>query len=638
MTQDEAGATDAPRPRAAWWRGRGVVRWSVPAAPVVAAVVAGWQRRWMSDDGFIHLRVVSQLVDGNGPVFNAGERVEASTSPLWVALLALAHPVTTLALPWKAIVLGILLTAVGVLAAVLAAERAAAASGGARLVLPLGALAVVALPPFWDFASSGLETGLVFAWLGGSCWWSARTAAAAGAATAGGGRWDAVAGGVLVGLGPLIRPDLALFAAAFGAVLLAALWRRGRAVRLALVGAAAALPVAYQVFRMGYYAMVVPNTAVAKEAGDADWAQGRRYLADLVDPYWLWVPLALLGLVLVAQVGADLRARAWLRAAARAAPAVAAVVHALYLTRLGGDFMHARLLLPAVFALAAPVGLPVRRRDLVPGWRASWRVAGPVLACGVCAWAVVCAAELRRDVRTRAPWGGTQPVSAHGIADEREFYRTIRHLDPPVRLDESLGAQLRDDARTWPQDRMASVGETNEAVLERLPLSSAIDARAAQAAMSVGASSIAWGNDVYVIDVLSLAHPVGSHLDHTVGDRPGHQKPVPLVWRTAGMVEGRLPVRLAGGGAVVVPRRDLAAADRARACGQLGRYLGGIQGPLTPARFARNILHALPNTTLRVPTDPHAAERRLCAASRPAARTGPPSASTLERPDGHTRH
>jgi arabinofuranosyltransferase len=615
MTRDEVERPVALRRRARRWVGRGGAQWVVLVAPVVAIVVAGWQLRWMSDDGFIHLRVVSQLVHGNGPVFNAGERVEASTSPLWVALLALAYPITALALPWKAVVLGIGLTAGGVFAAERAAVRMARVGG--VIVLPAGAVAVAALPPFWEFATSGLETGLVFAWLGTCCWWCARRT------TYGDGApvwWAELAGGVLVGVGPLIRPDLMPFTLAFGLVLLAALWRRGRSTRLAFVAALAALPVAYQVFRMGYYAMVVPNTAVAKEAGDAHWAQGRRYLFDLVDPYWLWVPGALLGLVLAAQTVADVRARAWLRTGARLAPVAAAVVQALYVTRLGGDFMHARLLLPAAFAVAAPVGVGVGGSVAISGrprgWWPGWRTVGPVLAAGVCAWAVVCALTLRREVRSPAPWGGMQPVSADGtIAEERDFYRTIRHLDVPVRLDESLGEQLEDDVRTWPQDGLAYVGETNEPVLERLPLSSAVDARAAQSAMSIGAAAMAWGDDVYVIDVLSLAHPVGSHLDHVVGRRPGHQKPLPLVWRTAGMVEGRLPVRRADDdGTIVLSRRDVAAADHARRCGQLGRYLGGIHGSLTPARFLTNLAHALPNTTLRVPTDPRTAESRLCGA------------------------
>jgi hypothetical protein len=272
--------------------------------------------------------------------------------------------------------------------------------------------------------------------------------------------------------------------------------------------------------------------------------------------------------------------------------------------------MHARLLLPAVFAIAAPTAVSVRAADLRP----TWRTAGPILAAGVCVWAAICAISLRRDVHSPAPWGGLQPVSADGtIAEEREFYRTIRHLDPPIRLDRSLGEQLEGDVRTWPQSGLAYVGETNEPVLERLPLARKLDARAAQSAMSVGASSVAWGDDVYVIDVLSLAHPVGSHLDHVVGERPGHQKPVPLVWRTAGVVEGTRPVRLADDPTtVVLARKDLAAADEARHCGQLGRYLRGIDRRMTPARFLGNLRNAVANTTFRIPVDPRKAESRFC--------------------------
>ena len=45
---------------------------------VVVALLFGWgawQRRWIADDGLIVLRTVRNLLAGNGPVFNAGERV-----------------------------------------------------------------------------------------------------------------------------------------------------------------------------------------------------------------------------------------------------------------------------------------------------------------------------------------------------------------------------------------------------------------------------------------------------------------------------------------------------------------------------------------------------------------------------------
>ena len=52
-----------------------------------------------------------------------------------------------------------------------------------------------------------------------------------------------------------------------------------------------ALPVAYQVFRMGYYASLVANTAYAKQATAVHWSRGWRYLREFVDDYILWLPL-----------------------------------------------------------------------------------------------------------------------------------------------------------------------------------------------------------------------------------------------------------------------------------------------------------------------------------------------------------
>src|SRR4051812_2977830 len=54
--------------------------------PSLLFTYAGYARRWAGDDGFINLRVVSQLLDGNGFVFNAGERTEAVTSAGWVLI------------------------------------------------------------------------------------------------------------------------------------------------------------------------------------------------------------------------------------------------------------------------------------------------------------------------------------------------------------------------------------------------------------------------------------------------------------------------------------------------------------------------------------------------------------------------
>jgi arabinofuranosyltransferase len=68
------------------------VRISLWLSVLVVAGLFGWgawQRRWIADDGLIVLRTVRNLLAGNGPVFNAGERVEANTSTVWSYLVTL---------------------------------------------------------------------------------------------------------------------------------------------------------------------------------------------------------------------------------------------------------------------------------------------------------------------------------------------------------------------------------------------------------------------------------------------------------------------------------------------------------------------------------------------------------------------
>ncbi len=104
-------------------------------------------------------------------------------------------------------------------------------------------------------------------------------------------RWYEAA---LVGFGPLVRPELALWSAGFLAVATVFEWRAHGARRaLGMLAAALALPFAYEIFRMGYYASLVPNSAIAKEASLAYWSSGWHYLHQTLDPYWLLVPIVI---------------------------------------------------------------------------------------------------------------------------------------------------------------------------------------------------------------------------------------------------------------------------------------------------------------------------------------------------------
>ena len=96
----------------------------------------------------------------------------------------------------------------------------------------------------------------------------------------------------VAGLSVLVRPELALIGGLALVMLLLA--TPGRRDRLMILVAGGLLPVGYQIFRMGYYGLVVPQTALAKDASGSKWGQGLIYLSNFTAPYALWVPAVLL--------------------------------------------------------------------------------------------------------------------------------------------------------------------------------------------------------------------------------------------------------------------------------------------------------------------------------------------------------
>ena len=65
-----------------------IERGALVLALLLTAGLAWPLRHYVTDDTYIHLRYAQQLAHGNGFVFNTGERVYGTTSPLWVLALA----------------------------------------------------------------------------------------------------------------------------------------------------------------------------------------------------------------------------------------------------------------------------------------------------------------------------------------------------------------------------------------------------------------------------------------------------------------------------------------------------------------------------------------------------------------------
>lgn len=582
-----------------------------------------WQRRWIADDGLIVLRTVRNLLAGNGPVFNAGERVEANTSTAWTYLVYLGSLIGgPLRLEYVALALALALSVAGVVLVMLGAARLWAPSvrGRRALFLPAGVLVYIAVPPARDFATSGLENGLVTAWLGGLWWlmvrWSqGRQSSAPGLAAL----------AFVAGLSVLVRPELALIGGLALVMMLIAEsgWQR----RALIVLAGGLLPVAYQIFRMGYYGLLVPQTALAKDASGSKWDQGFVYLNNFAGPYVLWIPVVLL-LALAAVVRADGGGAGESRAASLTARVrnpkavvvfmlVSGLVQGLYWIRQGGDFMHGRVLLAPLFCLLAPVAvLPV----VVPegGWR-SWSTARADRDRGYLLKAAAMALWLA--LAGWAVWAANSPgmgrdatrVTYTGIVDERRFYsQATGHAHPLTAADYLDYPRMRavlvainntpDGALLLPSGNY----DVWDVVPAKPPLPPPpgvpMDTWRREVAphtvffTNLGMVGMNVGLDTRVIDQIGLANPLAAHTARLQDGRIGHDKNLFPDWAVA---EGPwlkerpwIPEYLDEGW--------IEEAGAALGCPATVEMLEMIREPMTRPRFIGNLNRAWEMTRYRI--------------------------------------
>lgn len=576
-----------PRTRAPW-------TWALLLIPVALIVVLGFTHRWVEEDAFLNFRIVDQIRAGHGPVFNVGERVEVATSPLWLWILVAARTVVPfVAIEHTSIALGLLTTALGVWWVQRAALRWWRRDPH-DVAVPFGVLVYVALPVAWDWATGGLENGLSIAWLGAL----ALVVARAGRPDIALGAGWAFGTGIVIGLGPMVRPDLAVVAVC--ALVGLALARRARGRELALLaGGALVLPVLYELFRAVYYAVLVPNTALAKDSSGFYWNQGWNYLVDLIAPYWLWLPLGVLVVVTVLLVRE--RTGGVPPLAAVLALPVGGALHALYITVSGGDYLHGRLLLPSLFAVIAPVA--------ALHWRPWMRVALPLL--GV--WVLFALLVLRPGEHLRLV-----PVTDHGVVQGRALMERLTLPGHRPVLSSDFEFRDGDVAR-----RLQARGE-RALVAGKTPLLDVTPERTTLVSPASGVSGYRAGPEVLVREVNSLADPVGSHMTPTPESKPGHRKRLEWAWLLAlATREGTGPFTRTDLGASRlvsaefedgrIDPADVDAARRALRCGALSELVAATTGSLDTSRAWNNLTGAVGRTRLVVPRDPHEAEHRFCA-------------------------
>lgn len=700
LTGDGGPPTDQGRRRflSSW----GPRQWTATISFLIGAIavttfftIGAWQRRWIADDGLIVLRTLRNLFAGNGPVFNAGERVEANTSTAWTYLLWFWAWVTDGQLEYVALWVALVLSVSAIPIAMYGTARllgpriSGPAASGVTLLLPLGAIIYIAIPPARDFATSGLENGLCIFWVA-VLWcllisWARRRPVqqqpgqqqpgqrqprqrqpegTEGRRSAGGARATAATLFLAfwAGLAPLIRPELTVIGGiALVLVFLAPLtWK----MRVGVVLCAAVLPVGYQIFRMGYYALLVPNPAVAKDASGSKWHQGFIYLGNLFGPYTLVLPAVMAivaGVLLVVgirlsgsattegpdpsapdssgpdsaasssasdapkpTIGERLSRWSWSLQTPKAVTVtitVAGLIVGVYWLRQGGDFMHGRVLLTPLFTILLPVmvvplSLPAladvrtafgrgvdAARDTGRRRRVLVQCGGATVMAALWITTLVWAIVCHEKV---LPNAGID-IGRSGIVDERRFYVTNMGNENPVTAADYLDyprmramVERINEYRTQGGVILPS-GNYDEWYVAKLPDNTPQAKRKATVYfLNLGMTSMNAPLDVRVVDQMGLAYPIAAHTERLEDGRIGHDKNLPAEWVVA--ESGAYPRWPVLPG--FLDEDVVAQAREALTCSQTVDRIESYKGTWSFERFKSNLSESFGFTDYRIQRNP----------------------------------
>jgi arabinofuranosyltransferase len=316
------------------------------AGAVLIQLVYGLRYRFGPiDDAYIHLRVAQNLVRGDGPVFNVGDRVEVTSSPLWTLLLGAG---LRAGLSSHAVIL------LGALGSAALAGAAAAWLGAEVAGTPgvVASLLLATLPGFAAWTGSGMETPLAVAAVASATASMLATTSVIGV----------VRTALLSSLLCYLRPELMACAPSLIGLAVLSLPRRDLP-RALIAGAAAWIAPLAVLFlsRHWYFGEWLPNTYYAKVAGGgiAQRVKGLQYVGHFASLHPVYFILA--GAALIPAGAAErptgVRQDALLPVACRRPVHRVAIVLANFLLAIvwaGGDgFYFARLALPALPLLAA---------------------------------------------------------------------------------------------------------------------------------------------------------------------------------------------------------------------------------------------------------------------------------------------
>jgi hypothetical protein len=502
-----AKAPQAPKPSAKKTIPYSIVGLLVLAAGLIQAIIL----RWVSDDSFITFRYVKNFIDGNGIVYNVGERVEGYTHFLWLLILSAASfigfdPVT--ASMW----IGIACFAALLIIYLRISQKEQPSKIG--YYLPLTAILLALHYDMLVWATGGLETSLYTLLISTAffTWFYADLSE----------EKTVVSVGCILLLTSLTRPDGALFTIV--AVMLLAIkgTKEKQPISQTLkIVAILLLPsivigIPYLLWKYNYYGDIFPTTFYAKSGDQNYFGQGFFYIFLFFKVYFS-LAIALIGLgiwYLMKRPRSNDTTKTTTGSPTITAIVAVAVYFIIYIAKVGGDFMFARFIIPVLPLIYFIIERSLDRAAFtIPLYK--WGI--PIALIGMVLFEghfIRTKTLFHVDVNSNqleADWGNEDnPGEVRGIADERWVYLRERF---------TLNGEKRSSI-----DVYSEVGKFLEPYFHDLPVTVAIGG---------AQNSIAYyGNFHNVVNVYGLTDKEIAHAPITKRGRIGHEKKATLDYLT----------------------------------------------------------------------------------------------------------
>lgn len=238
------------------------------------------------DDVFITLRVVNNVAEGHGFVYNVGEHIEGYSNWSWVVMLTglsklLGISTDSMQMLWLAKALALFFSILAIVSVYKLARRVC----DSPIVAAVSVLFVACTSPFAYWSTCGLETPLVL-FLVTSCAVQVFDLE----------RSPSVARYVMLGLSLALLATTRPEAAGYAAIILGLLIHTDKALsrRVSLIALSLAIPFAmFLTWRYATYGMLLPNTFYAKVGGPSRFIFGIKYCLESVIACFAIFPLAI---------------------------------------------------------------------------------------------------------------------------------------------------------------------------------------------------------------------------------------------------------------------------------------------------------------------------------------------------------